>query len=106
MAQQTHYDVLLSYKDDQSAVVLIARCLREKARQQPFLDRWHLVPGEPWQESLETTLNASRSCGSVLYRAGLCPRGSGASFGSHTGEYSPQKRKDHSHRSTRRRGKQ
>ena len=66
------YDVFLSHnKDDQEAVELIARQLREEAHLEPFLDRWHLVPGEPWQEALEQALDASRSCAVFLGPKGL-----------------------------------
>ena len=37
-----------------------AEKLVEEAQLSPFLDRWHLIPGEPWQESLEQALNRSR----------------------------------------------
>jgi hypothetical protein len=53
MAAETQYDVFLSHNSvDREAVEVIARGLREEARLEPFLDRWHLVPGEPWQEAL------------------------------------------------------
>ena len=66
------YDVFLSYNSaDQEAVELIARRLREEAGLEPFLDRWHLVPGEPWQEAIEEALDASRSCAVFLGPAGL-----------------------------------
>jgi hypothetical protein len=32
---------------DQAAVEVIARRLREEVHLAPFLDRWHLAPGEP-----------------------------------------------------------
>ena len=55
------YDVFLSYnRDDKEAVELIARHLREEVHLEPFLDRWHLVPGEPWQEGLEEALDTSQ----------------------------------------------
>ena len=40
----------------------LARCLEDEAGLRPFLDKWHLVPGEPWQEALEDALDASRTC--------------------------------------------
>ena len=50
----TKYDVFLSHNTaDQAPIETIARRLREEAQLEPFLDRWHLVPGEPWQEALE-----------------------------------------------------
>ncbi|HEX3532513.1 MAG TPA: toll/interleukin-1 receptor domain-containing protein [Thermoanaerobaculia bacterium] len=42
-------------------VYRVARKLRE-AGLAPFLDKWHLVPGEPWQEGMEYALRESRTC--------------------------------------------
>lgn len=57
----TGFDVFLSYnEDDREDVELIARRLREEVHLEPFLDRWHLVPGEPWQEALEEGLDTSQ----------------------------------------------
>jgi len=54
----TTYAVFLSYASaDKPAVEALARRLREDGLE-PFLDIWHLVPGEPWQEALEGTLRA------------------------------------------------
>jgi hypothetical protein len=45
------YDVFLSHNSaDKPAVEAIARRLREEGGLTPFLDKWHLIPGEPWQE--------------------------------------------------------
>jgi len=68
----TEYDVFLSYNSaDQESVEIIARHLRTEADLQPFLDRWHLVPGEPWQEALAEALDASRTCAVFLGPAGI-----------------------------------
>jgi hypothetical protein len=43
------YDVFLSHASaDQPDVEALARRLREDGIE-PFLDKWHLIPGEPWQ---------------------------------------------------------
>jgi len=56
------YDVFLSHASaDKEAVEKLARCLRDDGFK-PFLDKWHLVPGDPWQEALEDALEASRTC--------------------------------------------
>ena len=56
------FDVFLSHNSaDKPAVFEIARALRA-AGVSPFLDAWHLVPGEPWQEAVEDALDASRAC--------------------------------------------
>jgi hypothetical protein len=39
----------------------------------PFLDKWHLIPGEPWQEALEEALDQSRTCAVFLGPGGLGP---------------------------------
>ena len=56
------YDVFLSHASaDKPAVEHLARKLRNE-KLEPFLDKWHLVPGEPWQEGMEDTLRESRTC--------------------------------------------
>jgi hypothetical protein len=66
------YDVFLSHSNqDKPAVELLARRLIDEAGLQPFLDKWHLIPGEPWQEALEEALDASHSCAVFLGPEGL-----------------------------------
>ena len=56
------YDVFLSYNQaDEPLVNVLYQRLREEAKLNPFLDKWHLVPGEPWQEALEEALGFQRS---------------------------------------------
>ena len=51
------YDVFLSYcSSDKQHVETLAARLKDEAGLNPFLDKWHLVPGEPWQERLEAAL--------------------------------------------------
>ena len=58
----TQYDVFLSHATlDKPDVEELARRL-QGAGLSPFLDKWHLVPGEPIQEALENALDNSRSC--------------------------------------------
>ncbi len=64
----TTYDVFLSHASaDKPFVEALARRLRGKGLK-PFLDKWHLVPGEPWQEALEAALEASRTCAVFIGR--------------------------------------
>jgi hypothetical protein len=68
-----HYDVFLSHSSaDKQAVEAIANRLTE-AGLFPFLDRWHLVPGEPWQEALEEALDSSATCAAFVGPNGLAP---------------------------------
>ena len=70
---KTGYDVFLSHSgDDKPAVTVIAERLRA-AGVAPFLDSWHLVPGEPWQEALEDALDASRACAVFIGPTGFGP---------------------------------
>ena len=63
------YDVFLSHAGaDKPAVERLATKLRE-AGLEPFLDKWHLIPGEPWQEALEEALDESRTCAVFLGKA-------------------------------------
>ena len=65
------YDVFLSHSSaDKPAVEDLARRLRELGIE-PFLDKWHLIPGDPWQEALEEALDASRTCAVFLGPKGL-----------------------------------
>jgi tetratricopeptide (TPR) repeat protein len=67
------YDVFLSHASaDKAAVEAIAHRLTDVGLR-PFLDRWHLVPGEPWQEALEEALDASATCAVCIGPNGLAP---------------------------------
>ena len=62
----TRYDVFLSHsKTDKEIVEYLAHKLSH-ADLNPFLDAWHLVPGEPWQESVENALDQSQTCAIFL----------------------------------------
>ena len=68
------YDVFLSHNStDKAAVEQLAHRLADEATLQPFLDKWHLIPGEPWQEALEEALNQSRTCAVFLGQGRLGP---------------------------------
>ena len=65
------YDVFLSHSSsDKLAVEILARKI-SSAGLKPFLDRWHLIPGEPWQEGLEAALEKSRTCAVFLGPGGI-----------------------------------
>jgi len=51
------YDLFFSYNwRDRAAVEAVGQTLRKQGLK-VFLDRWYLIPGRPWFESLEETLN-------------------------------------------------
>jgi|SRR6185312_14011486 len=56
------YDVFLSHSSaDKPAVEKLAHKLLE-AKVNPFLDKWHLIPGRLWQVELENGLRDSGAC--------------------------------------------
>jgi hypothetical protein len=59
---EIRYEVFLSHSGaDKPQVEDLARRLRQ-AGIEPFLDKWNLVPGQPWQEAIEEALGQSASC--------------------------------------------
>lgn len=68
------FDVFLSHsRSEKSAVEEIAERLEAKFGIRVFLDRWHLIPGEPWQEALEQALASSKSCAVFVGPSGIGP---------------------------------
>jgi hypothetical protein len=67
------YDVFLSHNSSDKSVVETIASQLEEAGLRPFLDKWHLVPGEPWQEGLEIALENSTTCVVFLGPNGLGP---------------------------------
>ena len=74
------YDVFLSHcSADKPAVEELARRLVD-AGISVFLDKWHLVPGEPWQEALEDALSASQTIAVFVGSSDISPWDCWASF--------------------------
>jgi WD40 repeat protein len=70
---RVHFDVFLSHKSaDKPAVEEIARRL-EREGVRCWLDKWHLVPGEPWQEAIEDALGRCATCAVFLGPSGIGP---------------------------------
>ena len=68
------YHIFLSHNNsDKASVEKIAGRLEDEAGLKPFLDKWHLVPGEPWQDALEMALDCSETCAVFVGPAGLGP---------------------------------
>jgi hypothetical protein len=67
------YDVFLSYNwREHAAVEAIARALRDRGLR-VFLDRWYLVPGRPWPQALEGTLDTCCAVAVFLGPQGMGP---------------------------------
>lgn len=64
--------VFLSHNSkDKPAVETLARRLEDEAKLKPWLDKWNLVPGDPWQEAIEEALDQSRTCAVFLGPGGF-----------------------------------
>ncbi len=67
------YDAFLSHNSaDKPAVEELAKRLRA-AGIEPWLDKWHLIPGVPWQEEIEQALDRCSTCVVFVGAAGLGP---------------------------------
>jgi len=74
MNSAKRYDVFLSHNSqDKPAVEELAHRLVEEAGLRPFLDKWHLIPGEPWQEAIEEALDDCASCVVFIGPSGIGP---------------------------------
>lgn len=73
MSSSRHYDVFLSYNSaDRPAVEYLANELQQSDLE-PFLDKWHLIPGDPWQEAIEEALDRSHTCAILIGPQGISP---------------------------------
>jgi len=62
----SQYDVFLSHSGgDKPKVEELARRLKQEGIE-PFLDKWNLIPGQPWQEALEAALDQSAACAVII----------------------------------------
>ena len=69
---QSRYDVFLSHhSSDKPHVETLAARLEDEAKLKPFLDKWRLTPGAPWQEELEAALDQSATCAVFMGASGL-----------------------------------
>jgi hypothetical protein len=72
--KDSKFDVFLSHRSsDKEFVRQIAGRLEDQAQLHPFLDEWHLVPGEPLQEQLEAALQDAQACAVFVGPSGLSP---------------------------------
>lgn len=74
MTDGPRWDVFLSHSSaDRAAVGVIAQRLRDQSGLRPFLDRWHLVPGVPWQAELADALRESAAAAVFIGPTGVAP---------------------------------
>lgn len=73
MGKKFKYDVFLSHNSaDKAAIKEVASRLRAE-KIEPWLDRWNLIPGEPWQETIEEALFQCKTCAIFVGPSGLGP---------------------------------
>ena len=61
--------VFLSHNSgDKPAVEALALRLRKERDIEPWLDKWNLIPGQPWQEELEVAIRACDCCAVFIGR--------------------------------------
>ncbi len=68
-----HKTFLSHNSGDKPVVEKIARWLEDEANIQVWLDKWHLIPGDPWQEEIEKALDECECCVVFLGPNGIGP---------------------------------
>ena len=69
----TSFHVFLSHSSaDKPVVEELARRLAKEGIQ-AWLDKWNLIPGDPWQSAIEKALAASETCAVFVGPSGLGP---------------------------------
>jgi hypothetical protein len=67
------FHVFLSHSSaDKPAVEDLARRLAEEGIE-AWLDKWHLIPGDPWQPAIEKALAESETCVVFVGPSGIGP---------------------------------
>ena len=67
------FKVFLSHNNtDKTAVEELAKRLVDEGIE-PWLDKWNIIPGEPWHEALEEALNSCDSCVVFIGPSGIGP---------------------------------
>jgi energy-coupling factor transporter ATP-binding protein EcfA2 len=74
MENKKKYHAFLSHNSqDKPIVETIARWLAHEAQLSVWLDKWNLIPGDPWQEEIEKALDQSQCCLVFLGPNGIGP---------------------------------
>jgi hypothetical protein len=67
------FDVFLSHNSKDKPTVEVLAAKLTEANMRPFVDKWCLIPGEPWQDELEDALLMSASCAVCIGQNKLGP---------------------------------
>jgi WD40 repeat protein len=71
--EKPKYDVFLSHATPDKPVVEELAKLLKKRGFEPWLDKWNLIPGDPWQEAIEKALEECTACAVFLGPSGTGP---------------------------------
>ena len=70
---QALYNVFLSHNSlDKPAVEELANRLSQN-NLKPWFDKWNLIPGDPWQNAIESALDSCVSCAVFMGPSGISP---------------------------------
>jgi len=73
MMSEYDFDVFLSHNSaDKPAVEELAQRLSRDGMR-PWLDKWNLIPGEPWQDAIERALQRCATCAVFIGTSGTGP---------------------------------
>jgi hypothetical protein len=71
--EKSRFHVFLSHSSaDKPLVEALAHWLRKEGLE-PWLDKWYLIPGEPWQQEIERALRACATCAVCIGPTGIGP---------------------------------
>ena len=72
MPETIQFDVFLSHNsEDKPSVEALAKRLEDEAEVEFWLDKWHLIPGEPWQEAVEVALDRCQTYAIFVGSSGI-----------------------------------
>ena len=69
----TKYHVFLSHNSSDKPVVETLAIQLRRHNIEPWLDKWNLIPGTPWQVEIEKALESCASCCVFIGPAGISP---------------------------------
>jgi guanylate kinase len=67
------FDIFLSHNSKDKPLVEEIASTLDSVGIRPYLDMWHLIPGDPWQEILDNAISRSKACGVCVSNSGIGP---------------------------------
>lgn len=72
MSSKKYHTFLSHNNEDKPAIEQVAHRLRQKGIE-PWLDKWNLIPGTPWQPAIEDALTVCDTCAVFIGPSGIGP---------------------------------